>query len=62
MYTMVQTAKFNGMNPETYLRDTLTKIAESHPIEGVRFRRRSILETISPSVNSASFWSYRRSL
>ncbi|HEV3116057.1 MAG TPA: IS66 family transposase [Gemmataceae bacterium] len=32
MYTIVQTAKLNGINPEAYLRDTLAKIAEGHPI------------------------------
>ena len=29
VYTIVQTAKLNGVNPETYLTDTLTKIAEA---------------------------------
>ena len=28
IYTLVQTAKLNGINPETYLNNTLTKIAE----------------------------------
>ena len=28
MYTIVQTAKLNEINPEAYLRDTLAKIAE----------------------------------
>jgi hypothetical protein len=32
IYTIVQTAKLNGMNPEAYLRDTLTRIADGHPI------------------------------
>jgi transposase len=32
MYTIVQTAKLNNVNPEAYLRDTLTKIADGHPI------------------------------
>jgi hypothetical protein len=31
-YTIVQTAKLNGVNPEAYLKDTLAKIAEGHPI------------------------------
>lgn len=35
MYTIVQTAKLNGVNPEAYLRDTLAKIANSHPINRV---------------------------
>ncbi len=30
MYTIVQTAKLNNVNPEAYLRDTLTKIADGH--------------------------------
>ncbi len=32
IYTIVRTAKLNGLNPETYLRDVLTKIAEGHTI------------------------------
>jgi transposase len=32
IYTIVQTAKLNGVNPEAYLRDTLTRIADGHPI------------------------------
>ena len=32
IYTIVQTAKLNSVNPEAYLRDTLTKIADGHPI------------------------------
>lgn len=35
MYTIVQTAKLNGVNPEAYLRDTLAKIAEGHPINRI---------------------------
>ncbi len=35
LYTIVQTAKLNGMNPEAYLRETLTRIAEGHPINRV---------------------------
>jgi transposase len=35
IYTIVQTAKLNDVNPETYLRDTLTKIAEGHPINKI---------------------------
>jgi transposase len=34
-YTIVQTAKLNGVNPEVYLRDTLGKIAEGHPINRI---------------------------
>ena len=35
MYTIMQTAKLNGLNPEAYLRDTLAKIAEGHPISRI---------------------------
>ena len=35
IYTIVQTAKLNSVNPEAYLRDTLTKIAEGHPINKI---------------------------
>jgi transposase len=31
----VTTAKLNGLNPETYLRDVLAKIAEGHPINRI---------------------------
>ena len=35
MYTIMQTAKLNDINPEAYLRDTLTRIAEGHPINRI---------------------------
>jgi transposase len=35
MYTIVQTAKLNGVNPEAYLKDTLARIAEGHPINRI---------------------------
>jgi transposase len=35
IYTLVATAKLNGLNPETYLRDTLAKIAEGHTINRI---------------------------
>jgi transposase len=35
LYTIVQTTKLNGANPEAYLRDTLTKIADGHPISRI---------------------------
>jgi len=31
MYTVIQTAKLNGLDPEAYLRDILARIAD-HPI------------------------------
>jgi transposase len=31
----VATAKLNGLNPETYLRDILAKIAEGHTINRI---------------------------
>jgi len=35
IYTLVRTAKLNGLNPETYLSDILTKIAEGHTINRI---------------------------
>ena len=35
IYTIVQTAKLNGLNPETYLKDMLAKIADGHPINRI---------------------------
>jgi transposase len=35
IYTLVQTAKLNDVNPEAYLRDILTKIAEGHPLNKI---------------------------
>ncbi len=35
MYTITQTAKLNGVNPETYLKDTLAKIPDSHPVNRI---------------------------
>jgi transposase len=35
IYTLVRTAKLNDVNPEAYLRDTLAKIAEGHPINRI---------------------------
>jgi transposase len=35
MYSIVQTAKMNDLNPEAYLCDTLFKIAEGHPISRI---------------------------
>ncbi len=35
MYTIMQTAKLNGVNPKAYLRDTLMKIADGHPISRI---------------------------
>ena len=35
MYTIVQTAKFNDVNPETYLHVTLDRIANGHPINRI---------------------------
>jgi transposase len=35
IYTIVQTAKLNDVNPEAYLRDTLTRIADGHPISRI---------------------------
>ena len=35
MYSIVQTVKMNDLNPEVYLRDALSKIAEGHPISRI---------------------------
>ena len=35
LYTIMQTAKLNSVNPEAYLRDTLAKIADGHPINRI---------------------------
>ncbi len=35
IYTIVQTARLNGANPEAYLKDVLTRIAEGHPINRI---------------------------
>lgn len=35
MYSIVQTAKLNDVSPEAYLRDTLTRIADGHPINRI---------------------------
>jgi transposase len=34
IYTLVETAKLNGLDPEAYLRDVLSRIAD-HPITGI---------------------------
>jgi hypothetical protein len=35
MYSILQTAKLNGVNPEAYLTDTLVRIADGHPINRI---------------------------
>ena len=35
IYTLVQTAKLNGVDPEAYLRSTLSQVAEGHPISRI---------------------------
>ena len=35
MYTIMQTAKLNDLNPEAYLRDAIAKIADAHPINRI---------------------------
>jgi transposase len=35
MYSILQTAKLNGVNPEAYLTDTLARIAAGHPISRI---------------------------
>jgi hypothetical protein len=36
IYTIIQTAKLNDINPEVYLKDILTKIADGHPMSKVK--------------------------
>jgi transposase len=35
IYTLVASAKLNGLNPETYLKDILAKIADGHTINRI---------------------------
>ena len=35
IYTIVQTARLNSVNPEAYLKDILAKIADGHPINRI---------------------------
>jgi transposase len=35
MYSILQTAKLNDINPEAYLTDTLARIADGHPINRI---------------------------
>jgi hypothetical protein len=35
IYSILQTAKLNEINPEAYLRDTLDRIANGHPISQI---------------------------
>jgi hypothetical protein len=35
LYTLVTTAQLNGVNPEAYLKDVLTRIASGHPINRI---------------------------
>ncbi len=35
IYTLIETAKLNGVDPEAWLRDVLTRVAEGHPINRI---------------------------
>ena len=35
MYSILQTAKLNGVNPQAYLTDTLSRIFAGHPINRI---------------------------
>ena len=35
IYTIVQTCQLNGLNPEAYLKEILTRIANGHPINRI---------------------------
>jgi transposase len=51
MYTLVHTAKLNSVNPEAYLRDTLARIAEGHPISRIdELLPWSVAERVGPSL------------
>ena len=71
IYTLVQTAKLNGVNPEAYLKNILTKIADGHPINRIDeltpwqmfpLQRRSPDSRPTTRTGQPSFWSYRRRL
>jgi hypothetical protein len=49
IYTLVQTAKLNDVNPEAYLKNILTKIADGHPINKI--------EALLPWHEKSSNWS-----
>ena len=34
-YTLIQTAQLNFVDPEAWLRDVLTRIAEGHPVNRI---------------------------
>ncbi len=34
IYTLIETAKLNGVDPEAWLRDVLTRVADRHPVKG----------------------------
>jgi hypothetical protein len=35
MYSILQTAKLNDVNPQAYFTNTLTRIADGHPINRI---------------------------
>jgi transposase len=35
MYSFLKTVKLNGVNSEAYLTNTLARIADGHPINGI---------------------------
>jgi hypothetical protein len=49
MYTIVQTAKLNDVNPEADLRTTLAKIADGHSLSSVDERCHGIPQMLCPS-------------
>ncbi len=36
IYTVLQSAKLNGLNPEAYLTDVIDRLAKGHPINRLR--------------------------
>ena len=35
IYTLIETAKLNGVDPEAWLRDVLTRVADGHPVNRI---------------------------
>lgn len=62
IYTIVRTAKRNGLNPETYLRDVLAKIAEGHTINSKRGPEALLFWLVAFMVRLAKLWGFEPTL